>query len=365
MADNIKTQNRHTGFELLRIVAMFMIVVMHAIGHGGLGYSVSSNTLNYHIYWFIYALSRVSTNCFVMLTGYYMVKSKIRFSRVFKIWCEVMFYSVLTYFIALKFGAVSFSSNEVIRVLTPVTSGEYWFASAYVLLYLCIPLLNRVIDGIKTKSEFRKILFAMILLTSVLPTICYWADPLFVNGGYGYIWFIVLYFVAAYIRIYDIKLSSKTFFAIYFCLALTASPLRMISEAVQQKIGSTTFVDNTLDYKMPIIFIMSVAFFMLFKNMKIKNKIATKIITAIAPFSFGVYLLHDSDYLRKFLWEIIDVTRFNGILSSLLYVLVISVLIVVISYAVNFIYKKLYVLLGGKKAEKALDKFMKTEKKVL
>ena len=29
--------SRHAGFELLRILSMMMIVLMHGIGHGGLG----------------------------------------------------------------------------------------------------------------------------------------------------------------------------------------------------------------------------------------------------------------------------------------------------------------------------------------
>ncbi len=29
--------SRHAGFELLRIISMMMIVLMHGIGHGGLG----------------------------------------------------------------------------------------------------------------------------------------------------------------------------------------------------------------------------------------------------------------------------------------------------------------------------------------
>ncbi len=78
--EKYKNKERDLGFELLRIISMLMIVVMHSIGHGGLGHSVEYNSLEYAIYWFIYGLGRVSTNCFVMLTGYYMVKSKIHIS---------------------------------------------------------------------------------------------------------------------------------------------------------------------------------------------------------------------------------------------------------------------------------------------
>ena len=64
--------SRHAGFELLRILSMMMIVLMHGIGHGGLGTTAAPGTFPYFIYWLLFMLGRVSTNCFVMLTGYFM-----------------------------------------------------------------------------------------------------------------------------------------------------------------------------------------------------------------------------------------------------------------------------------------------------
>lgn len=349
-------KERHTGFELLRIVSMIMIVLMHAIGHGGLGHSVSSNSLAYHVYWLIYDLSRVSTNCFVMLTGYFMSKSKMRPSRIFKIWCEVLVYSVLTYVISVAVGGAEISLSKVFKVFTPISSGGYWFATAYVFLCLAVPLLNRIINSIKTEKEFRRILFWMLLLTSVIPTILYWADPLYINGGYSFIWFAVLYFIAAYIRIYDIKANKKMLLGLYLGFGVIAPFMRAFAEVLQAKVGATTLVDNSMDYKMPITVIMSVSFFILFKNIEIKNRFIKKTVLAVAPFSFGVYLLHDGEHIRPILWKFINMTRFDGIFASVLYMIGVSLLIVVAGYCVNFVYQKLYALLGGKRLEKRIDK---------
>ena len=77
--------SRHAGFELLRILSMMMIVLMHGIGHGGLGTTAAPGTFPYFIYWLLFMLGRVSTNCFVMLTGYFMWQSKTKASRLFRI----------------------------------------------------------------------------------------------------------------------------------------------------------------------------------------------------------------------------------------------------------------------------------------
>ena len=93
--------SRHAGFELLRIISMMMIVLMHGIGHGGLGTTAAPGTFPYFIYWLLFMLGRVSTNCFVMLTGYFMWQSKTKASRLFRIEIQVLFYSLLTFVIGL------------------------------------------------------------------------------------------------------------------------------------------------------------------------------------------------------------------------------------------------------------------------
>lgn len=355
MKQTIKNE-RNSGFELLRIVSAVMIVILHILGHGGLCASVRSGTLYYYIYWLVYALARVSTNCFVMLSGYYMVTSKIRASRIFRVECQVLFYSLLTYAIAVFFGK-AFSPTEALKALTPVTSECYWFASAYIMMYLCIPFMNRIISGIKDKKSFRFILCVMLFVTSVIPTVIYWSDIMFVNGGYSFIWFITLYFIAAYIRLYGINVKKSVCLAVYLISALVVPFLHMGAEIFQAKLGATTFVDNMLDYKMPVTVIMTVAFFMLFKDFDIKKRLLRKLTLTLAPLSFGVYLLHDSDFTREILWDFVGAAKYSGTAFSLLYMAAVAAVIVIIGQAVDFIYQKLYKYLRFSRIEQKIDSF--------
>ena len=68
----MEEQKRHSGFEMMRILSMVMIVLMHGIGHGGLGSAAPQGSAAFWIYWLLFILARVSTNCFVMLSGYYL-----------------------------------------------------------------------------------------------------------------------------------------------------------------------------------------------------------------------------------------------------------------------------------------------------
>ena len=95
----MEEQKRHSGFETMRILSMVMIVLMHGIGHGGLGSAAPQGSAAFWIYWLLFILARVSTNCFVMLSGYYLSERKgpVHVGRLFRIGAQVWFYSMLTF----------------------------------------------------------------------------------------------------------------------------------------------------------------------------------------------------------------------------------------------------------------------------
>ena len=104
----MEEQKRHSGFETMRILSMVMIVLMHGIGHGGLGSAAPQGSAAFWIYWLLFILARVSTNCFVMLSGYYLSERKgaVRAGRLFRIGAQVWFYSMLTFCVAVKAGTL-------------------------------------------------------------------------------------------------------------------------------------------------------------------------------------------------------------------------------------------------------------------
>ena len=118
----MEEQKRHSSFETMRILSMVMIVLMHGIGHGGLGSAAPQGTAAFWIYWLLFILARVSTNCFVMLSGYYLSERKgtVRAGRLFRIGAQVWFYSMLTFCVAVKAGAVPLSAISLLRALLPL-----------------------------------------------------------------------------------------------------------------------------------------------------------------------------------------------------------------------------------------------------
>lgn len=110
----MEEQKRHSGFETMRILSMVMIVLMHGIGHGGLGSAAPQGSAAFWSYWLLFILARGSTNCFVMLSGYYLSERKgpVHVGRLFRIGAQVWFYSMLTFCVAVRAGQSRFRRSS-------------------------------------------------------------------------------------------------------------------------------------------------------------------------------------------------------------------------------------------------------------
>lgn len=354
----MEEQKRHSGFETMRILSMVMIILMHGIGHGGLGSAVPQGSAAFWIYWLLFILARVSTNCFVMLSGYYLSERKgpVHVGRLFRIGAQVWFYSMLTFCVAVKAGAVPLSAVNLLRALLPLTSNDYWFASAYFLMYLSVPVLNAVVQSLD-RRQYKTLLLVALLLQSVWGTLFYWAtDVTFVNNGYSFIWFYILYFIAAYFRKYRVTVPSGLCLLAYLAASAAGLFNRMLALRVENALHLNGFVNTVNGYQALATVIASAAMFLLFQNIHIRSDYWRRWVFRLAPLSFGVYLLHDSDFTRVLLWRLVDLPRFGGaLLPSLAYLTGAVLLIAVVGYAVDAVYQRLYRLLRLPALETKLD----------
>ena len=137
----------------------------------------------------------------------------------------------------------------------------------------------------------------------------------------------VLYFTAAYISIYQIRLSSALCLLLYVVFSLLSVLVRISASGIEARMGLEGMLDTLGGYQSPTVFFASICFFLFFQNIKIQGNRPKKIILAIAPLSFGVYLLHDSDFIRAFLWEKIALSRFGSLTASLGYPAIVTLCI--------------------------------------
>jgi surface polysaccharide O-acyltransferase-like enzyme len=91
-----KSNIRDSNFEFLRIISMFMIIIWHIGIHGISSYVDISNFLsgfNEILYYFICSLTVVSVSLYVLISGYFLSKSKkIKLNKLINLFIETSFF---------------------------------------------------------------------------------------------------------------------------------------------------------------------------------------------------------------------------------------------------------------------------------
>lgn len=295
---NIKNKERDSNFELLRIVSMIMIIFHHFAVHSGFEFSTTSITLNRLWVEFIQMGGKIGVNIFILISGYFLINSKnVKISKIFKLWGEIFLYSLGIYIIFVATGLQKFQISSFIKAIFPIAFNYWWFASAYFVLYLISPFINILLNKLD-KETYKKMIFILGILWCVIPTF-----TSFKFQSNSLIWFIFVYSIAGYLKLYgeNRKMNNKKCIAICISLIiltyLSVIILNIIGLKIELVANKSTFLYNM--QSLPILLI-SIFMFLVFKNINIK---CNKFINLVSKASFGVYLLHDNYYIGQFLWK--------------------------------------------------------------
>ena len=289
----MKSGERLSNFELLRILAMYAIILHHLVVHGIFSQDMQlTNTIN-NIFLISVAIGgKFGVNIFILISGYFLINQSFRISKFLKILWQYFFYSVFILIIVSFFHIICIDLNTLIITLFPLT-GFSWFADLYILLYLFFPFLNVMLNNL---THFQYILFLKLgfLIWFGIPTIAsFFEVPISMNFS-NVVWFSYLYSVGAFIKIYEneIQLKNPGKIAIYSYLLYIFISIFSFS--------NFHFLIFLISEKNFLILISSICTFLFFKTCVFRN---WKIINKIAATVFGVYLLHDNSLTRDFLWN--------------------------------------------------------------
>lgn len=309
--NNPLTKKRDSNIELYRIITMFFIVAHHYVVNSGLtleGGPVFSDPFSWRSIFLVLfgAWGKIGINCFVLITGYFMVNSNITAKKFAKLLGEVLFYNVIISSIFWITGYEPLTIKSMIFSLIPITSVAQNFTATYLIFFLTIPFLNILIRNMNEKQHIRLLLVCSF--TYILFGFVHRVTMNYVS------WYMVLYLISSYIRLYPKKLFNST------KLTGGVSVLCIIISAVSVVFGAWTYVkfDKNLifyfvaDSNTPLAVATGVSTFLFFKNIKLGY---SKIINTISASTFGVLMIHaNSDAMRKWLWQ--DLLDNVGMYSS-------------------------------------------------
>ena len=239
---------RQANFELLRIVAMFMIIALHYLVKGGIAvpFAESDNSVNC-VAWLIEAFCIVAVNCYVLISGYFMLESAWKPGRVVSLLCQVLFYALLLPCALIVTGVISGSDMGIydwIGCVLPIETEHYWFATSYLLLYLFAPFLTEGVRQME-KRRLQMVLGLLLCFFSLGKTIV----PVSLTTdqyGYSFGWFLCLFVTAGYIRKYGISwLEKKSHaFALYVLSCLMIWGLSFVSHRMAGRMDAFSYYEN-------------------------------------------------------------------------------------------------------------------------
>ena len=299
----MKQKSRQANMELLRIVAMFMVVMLHYLIKGEAAVSLVENFTAMNILlWLVKAVCIVTINVYVLISGYFLLEAKWKVSRILELWIQVLFYSIGVPFVCLLLGM-----NEVkqwglydwINVLFPVQMEHYWFITAYIVMYLLIPVLSFGVKHI-TKQQHQRVLVGLLLVFSIPKSVL----PIYIptdRYGYDYGWFVCLFMVASYLRMYGIPFlnQKKNALVVYGAATVGIWGVGVLCGGLARKGFPLAYMmDMAYCYNHILVLVASVALFCAFINLKIPKGKVSEVICKIAPYTLGVYLLHENLAIR-------------------------------------------------------------------
>ncbi len=312
--------NRIPSYELLRVIAMGMVLCLHCnYQYGALADTANSMTPTRVMGGLLESLAIVAVNVYVLISGYFLSRTQFKLSRLVRLLCQILFYTLLIPAVLSLFH-IQVSGTDLwsaVFYFLPVSMNHYWFVTSYVFLVLLSPVLNAAADHL-TRRQLKGVLLLLLFFTSALPSL----SPVQLNTdtfGYDFSWFLVLYLTAAYLRRCGMGRLAKKRNALCWYLASCFG-----------------------------IFLLYLGLHLAYERTGERGPI--RALTALAPYTFGVYLIHQhvdvKDRWAGVLQRVTGAVSQTAPFRYLLQMLAAAVILFAVCAAIDWVRAKLFALVG-------------------
>lgn len=285
------TAVRKSNIELLRIVAMLLVLTVHA-GFYSLGVPTPAEAvatpLNVVTRLFFQSFSVIAVLVFVLISGWFGIRPKVKSVVNFLFQC--FFYSIIIFGVMLCLGRAHLDWKSIQNVLLFVNS--FWFIKAYLCLMIFAPALNAFVEA-ATEKQLRIVLVAFFAFQSIygwLTTGAAWFER-----GYSVISFFGLYLLARYVRLYPCRpftLPRKYDMLIYWAIVIATTALAF----VMLRLGcSESTIDVVYRLTSPVIIAEALYLLLYFSKLDFQNKF----VNWMAGSCFAVFLIQQNPYFGR------------------------------------------------------------------
>ena len=306
---------RQSGLELLRIIAMIMIVASHLSQRGNWAWIGTGAPLSINQFFINIAIcfGQVGVAIFFTITGYFLYNSKnYNWKRIFKIARPTWFYSFSFLFLALLLtpSLVSFSlplNQLTAHSILPIITNAYWFISTYISLYLLLPYLKTWLDTLTDKNLLR--LIVIIAGIFIVPNILSYsiADmSSFIFSFPSAIFYTIIGYTICRCKKKLLKYKNSKLLLINLSGILIYTISSLLIYVATTKLNYTNISNNILIDTMSLpCMLTSIPLAIIFSRLKFTSHF----VNYIASLVFGVYLIHSNGIFINLIWRQHDVLQ--------------------------------------------------------
>lgn len=306
-------QQRNASLDLLKCICMLLIISHHYVVHGGYDpLNLENFSKGRFFLQQVGMYGSLSCDIFALITGYYLINERgnvqKRFCKVIRLFLEMLFYSISIYAIMVLTRLVPLSITGIYKALLPNLWGN-WYVIAYLLFYLFVPFLNPILLNL-SKQKYKWFIVLLLFCWSVVPTFTY-LDPAWSWSNVDF--FIVMYTIGAYFRLHvKEKVYVRENILNRKDLSLVCGILSIILlggsicfiDFVGIKLGRVEILSQGT-YFMPLYSVLAVfcaiSWFSYFSTVEFKSSM----ISFVSGTTLGIYLIHENDYIRIWVWQMI------------------------------------------------------------
>lgn len=285
--------SRNGGIDILKILSMYMVVIMHILGRGGLD-ALVPGSFAWATGWLAEIACYVAVNCFAMVSGYLLVDRACKSKAILLLWSQVFFYSlVITLFFRIAKPEMV-SHRLFLNSFFPVMRQQYWYFTAYFALYLVLPYFNKLL-GQLGKKEYIFLMAIFFALYSVMNTASC-IDCFKIDNGCSAVWLGFMYAIGGYVKKFGCGTRKVRFYiGGYTIIVAVAWFLKVIAQMLDR--GSSGYLGRTLtsvssvliSYTSPLIVVATLCLFVGMIGVHWRLPIW---VAQMSQMSFAVYLIH-------------------------------------------------------------------------
>lgn len=345
---SISKQARSSGIELLKILAMFIIVISHV--------TQTLTSVNTDVPWTDYMIdiSKASGNgvnmallvlrtfgifgnsiFFISSAWFLLNNDRVKAKKELKLFLDVWTISVLICGVVLLVRHGSISGKLLVKQFFPTLVANNWYMTCYLLFYPIHGILNK---SIRAMSQ-RELLLAATALGTLYILVDYVVGQVLFPSML--ILWITIYVIVAYAKLYmrDLIDNNKVNVLLVLVGILGNAGIIIATDLAGIKIS---FLQTKVMYWAnncsPFLLMAAFGLFNIFRNIDFSNRV----INYISKMSLFIYMIHENmllrTYYRPMLWH--EVYNRFGYSHVLVWLLILAVEVFAFGLIMSILYEK-------------------------